>query len=259
MDSTRFDDLTRRVASTGSRRSALRAMAGMGSGLLLVLTGRGAAADFCKTDTKACSKGSQCCSGNCAPATGKSATSKSSSICCPAGQVQLANGTCGCPAGGCVCPTGQVDCGAGCIPGECCTERGDPRCDNGIECSINTCVSNLCVHTDHSCDDDLDCTTDFCDHVVGACVNVEIGGSTPQGLPGGLCGSGEFFANGFVFGPIDGPILGPGGCDSQYLDSNWVCTENPNPCTKQGLACTTDSECCFGLPCTMGYCYQRAV
>ena len=258
MDGSHFDEFTRRLATTGSRRRALRAMAGMGSGLLLVLTGRGAAADTCKAATKACLKSGQCCSGNCAPALGKGSTSKSSSICCPAGQVQLANGRCGCPAGGCVCPAGQIDCGAGCIPGECCPQADprftDPRCEDGITCTTNSCVNNLCVQVEISCDDARPCTTDVCDHVVGGCVGIEIGGSTPLGL-GGQCELDELLADGVsCFG------LGSGVCQSQYCDStSRFCAPNPNPCTKQGLACTSDSECCFDLPCTLGYCYQRSI
>lgn len=253
MDASRFDDLTRRLATPRSRRSALRVMAGMGSGLLLVLTGRNAAADKCKANAKACSKSSQCCSGNCTPAPSSKSTSKSDSICCPATQVQLADGTCGCPAG-------TIDCGDGCIPGECCPDQSgyDARCNDGVGCTLDQCINNMCVHTDQFCGDGSGCRTGICDHEVGACVNIDIGGSTPAGIPGS-CEAGELLANGQSCDFDYWGSAGSGLCESQYCDpASGLCAENPNPCTKQGLPCTSDSECCFGLPCTMGYCYQRA-
>ena len=67
MDHDRFDDLTRALATTRSRRQFLKTLAGGATGGLLALLGVGAAAadDTCKPVGKKCNKDGQCCSGLC--------------------------------------------------------------------------------------------------------------------------------------------------------------------------------------------------
>src|SRR5690242_92327 len=67
MDHDRFDDLTRALATTRSRRQFLKTLAGGAAGGLLALLGVGEAVadDLCKPLGKKCKKSKQCCSGNC--------------------------------------------------------------------------------------------------------------------------------------------------------------------------------------------------
>jgi len=70
MDPHPFDDLTRALATTASRRQFLKTLAGGAAGGLLAFLSIGeAAADPCKRNGKPCKKHSQCCSGNCANGT----------------------------------------------------------------------------------------------------------------------------------------------------------------------------------------------
>jgi hypothetical protein len=248
VDGSRFDTFTRSLATRQSRRVAVRTLlTGAGGAALAIFgIGDGASAEGCKQSGKACSKGNQCCSGNCAPPTGKKSVAKSSSICCPVGQVQQADGTCGCPVSGCICPSGYIDCGQGCIPGNCCTNIG---CNDSITCTIDQCVNNVCVNTAQICPP-TSCQNGFCHLEAGRCVYLEIGGNGDNGL----CHSGEFYPDGQ-------PVyeFGPGICESQYADADGFCAPNPNPCTKHGLACTAEDECCFGFACILGYCWDGIV
>ncbi len=66
MDHSRFDDLTRALATTHSRRQFLKTFAaGAAGGLLAALGGGQAAAKPCKKLGKRCSTYLDCCSGVC--------------------------------------------------------------------------------------------------------------------------------------------------------------------------------------------------
>ena len=69
MDAHRFDTLTRTMAATGSRRWALRGLAGTAAASALALVGvRGAGAQTTctlKKNGERCASGDQCCSGLC--------------------------------------------------------------------------------------------------------------------------------------------------------------------------------------------------
>jgi hypothetical protein len=132
MDGNRFDDLARHLATRDSRRGVLRTFVGMGAGTFLALLGRGASADICKGQGKACSKNSQCCSGICAPQTGKKPVAGSGSVCAPSicvpGTCASLGLECGEASDGC---GGTLDCG-GCGAGSAC----------GVETpNICTCIS----------------------------------------------------------------------------------------------------------------------
>ncbi len=69
MDPSRFDDLTKNLATTTSRRQALKAMAATVLGSVLGLAGIGTAFANCKPNGIGCNIGSQCCSGACCKGT----------------------------------------------------------------------------------------------------------------------------------------------------------------------------------------------
>ena len=148
MDHDRFDDLTRALATTTTRRQFLKTLAGGVAGGLLAFLGVGEAAandndnDDCKRNGKKCKKNKQCCSGNCQD--GRCAAA------CSPGQVRLSNGTCVTP------------CGGGCDATHC-------------ACGICYCLRNLCGagETATTCSSDTDCPRgQFCNPGDGHCAAV---------------------------------------------------------------------------------------
>jgi hypothetical protein len=70
MDHKRFDDLTRALATTTSRREFLKTLASSTFGGLLALSGLDKVfAKPCTPNGKHCNQGKECCSGYCDPAT----------------------------------------------------------------------------------------------------------------------------------------------------------------------------------------------
>src|SRR6202035_2110212 len=104
MDPTKFDDLTKALATSTSRRQALKTIAATTIGGILGLAGIGTAFAKCKDTGHICSKNEHCCSGYCCNGTCSD---------CPCGQVKLCNGTC-------VTPCSSIaDCSSncnGCLP-----------------------------------------------------------------------------------------------------------------------------------------------
>jgi hypothetical protein len=226
MDGSRFDEIARGMAKGSTRRSMLKALGGGALAALgLARTGGGADADTtCKPAApkaqSKCTKDGQCCTGlvcqtgNCQSGCRINGTFYASGAPHPANPCQACQPsvsttqwsntsdgtTCGtdevCTGGTCGCAAGFINCGQGCVPGECCpiTCRGigcfDPRCDDGDDGTIDTCVNNQCQHFDHICDDGDDCTTvGYFDYEVGFCV------FEPKFPPSSCsgCGAGELF------------------------------------------------------------------
>jgi hypothetical protein len=109
MDDQRFDDLTRALASTASRRRVLTGLVGLAGGLFVSVTG-------------------------------------SAQNGCPPNQVSRRGSGCVCRTTGrppengvCPCPSGQIDCGGRCA--ECCA---DADCEDGNLCTTNTCPDGRC-------------------------------------------------------------------------------------------------------------------
>jgi len=111
MDSTRFDEFTKVLARSTSRRQALKAIgAALGGALGLGQAGEALAAK-CKGPGANCNSPQQCCSLNC-----------SKGICCPSGTTNCGRGTCvnlsssltNCGSCGHACAAGQ-----GCCNGTC--------------------------------------------------------------------------------------------------------------------------------------------
>ena len=128
MKPTKFDELTKSLATATSRRQALKAIAATTFGSILGLSGIGTAfgAPKCHSNGLGCDTNSQCCSGYCQ--NGEKCT------CPPAPACTVPpNNTCPCPSGqtclnGSCCPTDQV-CGSSC------------GCPSGQICSNGQCVT----------------------------------------------------------------------------------------------------------------------
>ncbi len=141
----RFDELTKTLAQSTSRRQALKVLGGSLAGGLLAALGVGTAdAEECKRDGKACKKGTQCCSGVCqngqcvTPCTTDGGTCSGNSDCCSG---NCSNGQC--------CPSGRTNCNGQCVDtdgdesncgtcGNVCPEPPDPS-QGGAYCLEGRC------------------------------------------------------------------------------------------------------------------------
>src|SRR5437588_11170964 len=125
MEPTRFDDLTKALATSTSRRQALKTIAATTVGGILGLSGIGNvfAIPKCHRAGLGCDTNSNCCSGlYCAP-NGKCTT-------CPA--LPACNS-------GCPCPSGQT-----CQNGVCVLSCLQQPCTSDSDCCSGTCTATFC-------------------------------------------------------------------------------------------------------------------
>ncbi len=135
MEPTKFDELTKALATATSRRQALKTIAATTIGGILGLASIGSAfaKPTCKPSGHGCGSNKQCCSGVCDQTTIKCA--------CPPGTTELCNGTCatnclstGCSTG-CNCvqdaAVGNFYCAQGAATQGC---SSDCDCPNGQMC-----------------------------------------------------------------------------------------------------------------------------
>jgi hypothetical protein len=160
MEDSRFDALTKAMATPTSRRQALKALGASVVGGILGLSRIGTAlADkpLCRGNGSKCSLGKQCCSGYCANnvCTCPPAPACNSACPCPSGSTCV-NGTC-CPSSqacnGTCCPSGQGCCNGTCTDlnttsncgscGNTCTSPGQ-ICQNGqcVTSNLYNCTCN---------------------------------------------------------------------------------------------------------------------
>jgi hypothetical protein len=145
MDPSKFDDLTKAMATSTSRRKALKTIAATTLGGILGLGGIGTAfaKPTCKPNGHGCGNSKQCCSGFCDPTT--------TTCGCPTGQTNC-SGTCidlssdnhNCGSCGNVCPAGQM-----CSSGQCVCPPGTTKLCNGT-----------CAHTCGNCPGGCGCVRD---------------------------------------------------------------------------------------------------
>jgi hypothetical protein len=143
MEPSRFDELTKALATSTSRRQALKTIAATTLAGLLGLSGIGTAFAKCKPNGHTCSKDKHCCSGHCYKGTCVVCANPASDAC----NVQP---NCG-PSNSCFCLQsieGGVYCtslsrcatcasDSDCEPGEICTAA--PCCSSGTSCTFATC------------------------------------------------------------------------------------------------------------------------
>jgi hypothetical protein len=171
MESSRFDDLAKTLATATSRRQALKAIAATTLGSFLGLSGIGNVfAKPCTPNGKHCNSNTVCCSGFCDSATRKCACPPGtcSSACpCPSGQTCV-NGQCTCPSG-ClalangtcaqICTGVPDSCTCGGSSGSVCA--GDSSSPTGGVCSPNGAVNTGTCTSDANCPPGYFCNTNF--------------------------------------------------------------------------------------------------
>jgi hypothetical protein len=167
---SRFDALAKALAQSGSRREALKRLAGAAAAAALTVVGISCAPDDlvgpkgratrplfangrCKKNDHKCRENDECCSGLCDPLTGY-CTCEAGKITCPAsgqcipacGALEVLNpNTCLCE-----CEPGTTSCGSTCCPtgticcnGDCQVPCGGNCCPPGTQCCGTTCTSLL--------------------------------------------------------------------------------------------------------------------
>ena len=181
MEPSRFDDLTKALATSTSRRQALKTIAATTLGSILGLSGIGTAfgAPKCHRNGLGCDTNSQCCSGYCA--NGEKCTCPPAPACnsicpCPSGQT-CQNGQCVTPCEGlqqpCTsasqcCDTGQgkTTCESNSVAVVCCNTPGG-SCSQGLDCCGGTyCVGGTCqcVLSGDGCFYNTDCCSGTCNN-----------------------------------------------------------------------------------------------
>ncbi len=150
MEPSRFDELTKALATSTSRRQALKAIAATALGSILGLGGIGTALANCKPNGYGCNIRTQCCSGQCQHGTCCSSQEGTTcsvdrdccsgtccqGVCCGSGQVCLSNGSCATP-----CPAFGGPCSGSCGAGTCGLDiSGGQYCWNGTSLAGSFCA-----------------------------------------------------------------------------------------------------------------------
>jgi hypothetical protein len=170
MEPSRFDELTKALATATSRRAALKTIAATTLGGILGLAGVGTAFAKCHGTGHNCEENSTCCSGTCCIASGQreGVCCGTDKICqngtcvtpCAPGLVRLSNGSCALP-----CSVEFSSCGSCGSCGVCRRDiSGSLYCNNSCGPFIGSCTS------DSSCDTGYFCYADPGEN--GACVQV---------------------------------------------------------------------------------------
>jgi hypothetical protein len=272
MDSSRFDEFTKALVTSNSRRQVLKALAVTGVGGILAFIGIDVGGDAFAQKAKkhcinlghTCSSSKSCCSGNCHKhkCACKHGTTHCGNKCmnihsdsnncgacgtvCPSGQI-CSNGTCGCASNQITCNGTCTDkntdakncgaCGTVCPTGQICC--------NGIctdaKSDINNCgqCGNKCSFPNGTveCVSGLcafkSCNTGFVDCATSkTCVDLS---NDPNncGSCGTKCPSGQICSNGKC-------------CQSGQTACNGICTDTKsdiNNCGKCGTICPTGKTC----------------
>jgi hypothetical protein len=281
MDKDRFDQLSRTIATTSTRRQLLRglilgATATAIAGISPVTAEAKPPPPKCLPAGSGCRMNSKCCTGVCC-----------GGVCCVAGQGCL-NGQCCAPAAACpsfCCPTGQTCCSGNCVTlgindqncGGCgITCRSDQICSAGkcicdgaglTECSgkcANTQTdSSNCGHCGISCSGGETCVSGTClcdpgfDFCSGKCVSINTDPSNCGGC-GQSCGSGQVCSGGSCVcddqvicdpGEQKDPVSCACECPSTSRVCDGFCTDidsNPFACGGCGITCSGGKTCVSG-------------
>lgn len=258
MDPLKFDELTKVLATSTSRRQALKTIAATTLGGILGLGGLGTAfaknmtcAQWCAAVFGDNTPADEQCSADaahhrglcysCGPASPNGGVAPSS-ICCArnsSGYCSSYSTTlpCSCNSSQCLrCDSTTGTCVSTCDAGQCQTCQGDTcvGCPSGQTCQGGQCVTP-CTASGGTCSGDSDCCAGTC-------------------CQGTCCGSGQVcLSNGTCATPCSPPGsdcgCGPGSCTPEFVSS-------ANYCAKIGGAvagtCFTSSACPKGYFCAPG-------
>lgn len=252
MDEHRFDDFTRTLAETRSRRSTFRFLAGGAFGVLRVVAaeaGPAAAAERCP-------RGRERCGGRCR-ATCPDIKLRNPRTCaceCPSGMTDCGR-TC---VGGDRCCPGEKSCGGGCIHEDNCCPYTEKECGNGsclpkdggvccpdVEVPCGTAEGGCCnAFAGEECSDDGCCNVLVGQAVCGGkCIDTDSDPNNCGGC-GVKCGSCKTCQNGVCRGPNTSPPACES-CSGGRIVSGVSCG---NHC------CAPGAECCGGGCCEAGKC-----
>jgi hypothetical protein len=249
MDGQRFDALTRVMAAGTTRRSALRAIAGLATGIVSRRGARAKAQATCPLPGEACSGSNLCCegtvclNGTCCSFDGDSCNGVPSNCCsgiCDVGGSGLCVQACiqeghHCGNPGDFCCEGLICNETSCVSPDTCLALGEECFQDRDCCDPNICSENLCSSPDCGgdgvgCEDSGDCCG-ILECVSGACQQT-------CGFSGDDCSG-------------DGDC-----CETFACHQHGFCTRQcPNP----GADCDNDSDCCSADDfCSNGTCQPRS-
>ena len=265
MDESRFDNLTRGVASARSRRTLLKSVLGLIAGGALASRAGVAEAVSCRGGGDTCSRSNQCCSGVCDTSNPDRALRNRCT--CAAGQancrnqcVDVMNDVDNCGACGNVCPKvsdnqcmGEAICAQGAcgfVP----LEAGT-WCDDGNACTQNdTCNGQGgCIGGEPvECNSGNPCAIDSCDPAVGCVQEFKLEGtSCDDGNPcngNEVCdGAGHCMQGTPVICQPSDQCHAAGVCDP----STGQCS---NPPKTDGTPCNDGNSCTGNDVCRQGVC-----
>jgi hypothetical protein len=261
MNGGRFDAMAMVLVASGSRRQVVRALAGLGLGVVVgpLAVGRGRKAGAvcqpgeacaCKRDGKPCAADAQCCSGVCNRRSGKC-------ICLTGGKPCAADANC-CSG---VCNRRTGTCVSKAI-GEICAVDGacaSGRCDEVDAAGCGAGGKQCCLALNATCASDCECCgaehggETGCFLVDGAnrcCLRAGSGGCGP-GKP--CCGSAvckNSVVGSYCCLPAGETCSFNDQCCGTLACINGVCKE----CAGSADACSEDAECCGSKVCVNGSC-----
>ena len=228
MDPTKFDELTKALATSTSRRQALKTIAATTIGGILGLSGIGNVfAKPCTPLGRHCNRKSVCCGGgSCDPTTSKCA--------CPPGTTLL-NGAC--------CPNANV-CGTTCLAAPCDSSQC-LTCDSSTGTCVSSCDAGQCQT----------CQGGTCASSCNACSTCQ-GGTCVSS-----CSSGQdCLSNGTCASPCTPGV--PCSCGFCFPDPSGADYCSPSGATTN-MTCANDSQCTQGYFCyftvfdpSQSYCLQ---
>ena len=181
-----FDDLSRALAETTSRRTALRLLAATAAGGILSAVGATSAAAACKRVGRSCFADTECCTGRCSPETlecckvfGKNCSANAQ--CCTG---ICRRGKCACKATGRSCTRDLQCCSLNCSGGTCAEGQGcsptQAECGTGCCAETDQCCytepeDNWCCQAGEACCQDRAGNRQCCDPDTEFCFYGEVG------------------------------------------------------------------------------------
>src|SRR6478752_5416966 len=260
MDDQRFDNLSRIIARSTTRRSTVKGIAAaIGGGVFASVFGvraqRASAAGGDVAPGGACTGDTDCAEGTCSEAgvcfcndpnepvigcscnTGDADPCGGTPICCPSSDLPGSVGICVPASEGCD-PTGNCR-----DVGEQCGEGAD--CCAGFLCDSGTCINN-CQEPGGLCEFDENCCIGTCMSGTCACEDPAqpwMGCACDTGTDA-PCGGGTTLCC-----PTGTEPGGPGVCTSGMAGCQVICTSEP------GGECASDDDCCTGTCSDEGICF----